>query len=493
MRKIEEPQMNLGEEDISRIQFDLRSRDEIPKLLIGLQYIYCTRSIREAVFKILEEITPKEVDTKNGRPGMTLWKILVLGILRLNCNFDFDKVHEIANQHKTLRRMLGHGFLDDDKEYAIQTIKDNVQLLTPEILDRINEIVVKEGHKLILGKKKEKIKGSCDSFVVETDVHYPTDINLLFDAMRKLIECMVFFCEKQGFSDWRQSKHKLKMIKRSFRKCQNIRHAHSKNPEKKAEGKKRVEEAHEEYLGLAKEFLIKARQTMEKEPVIAISMSELLTLRIEIEKYIQHAERQIDQIRRRVIEGKVIPHEEKVFSIFEEHTEWIVKGKAGIRQELGHLVAVVKDQFNLILNHRVMEKEKDVEIAVSFISETKKRYPDLVSCSFDRGFYSLENKEKLGQILDQVTLSKRGKLSFAEKELEASEIFLEAKRKHSAVESSISALENHGLDRCLDYGISGYKRYVSLAVLARNIQIVGHWIQKKRLKKRRKEKWKQAA
>ena len=65
--------MNLGEEDISRIRFDPRSRDEIPKLLEGLQYIYCTPSIKEKMFEVLEEISPKEIDTENGRPGITAW------------------------------------------------------------------------------------------------------------------------------------------------------------------------------------------------------------------------------------------------------------------------------------------------------------------------------------------------------------------------------------------------------------------------------------
>ncbi len=81
MRKIIKPQMKFGEVDISKIKFDLRSRDEIPKLLMGLQYIYCTPEIRNEVFKILEEIVPEETDSDNGRPGMLLWQILVLGTL----------------------------------------------------------------------------------------------------------------------------------------------------------------------------------------------------------------------------------------------------------------------------------------------------------------------------------------------------------------------------------------------------------------------------
>ena len=156
MRKIIEPQMQFGQVDISEIKFDLRSRDEIPKLLMGLQYIYCTPEIRREVFKILEEIVPEGTDANNGRPGMLLWKILVLGTIRLNCNWDYDKVKEIADNHRTLRLMLGHIAWEDEYLYPIQTIKDNVSLFTPEILDRINQIVVKAGHNLV--KKKRKVK-----------------------------------------------------------------------------------------------------------------------------------------------------------------------------------------------------------------------------------------------------------------------------------------------------------------------------------------------
>ena len=151
MRKIIESQMKFGEVDISKIKFDLRSRDEIPKLLMGLQYIYCTPETRDKVFKILEEIVPEGTDSDNGRPGMLLWKILVLGTLRLNCNWDYDKVKEIADNHKTLRKMLGHGdFEEDDYQYPIQTIKDNVSLLTLEVLEKINQVVVKAGHTMII-------------------------------------------------------------------------------------------------------------------------------------------------------------------------------------------------------------------------------------------------------------------------------------------------------------------------------------------------------
>jgi hypothetical protein len=234
------------------------------------------------------------------------------------------------------------------------------------------------------------------------------------------------------------------------------------------------------YVELADSIVERAKET-----VSSIESTNLMVhLRIkEIQKYIAHAERQMDQIRRRVVEGETIPHHEKIFSLFEEHTEWINKGKAGISQELGLKVCIVKDQYGYILHHRVMQKETDDQIAVPIIRETKERFPQLTSCSFDKGFHSPENQEQLRGILDQVILPRKGKLSAINKEIEDSEAFRQARRKHSAVESSINALENHGLDRCLDHGIEGFKRYVALAVVARNIQIMGHVLQQKKLKR----------
>jgi hypothetical protein len=480
MRKVIDMQMKFGEVDIATINFDARSRDEIPKLLMGLQEIYCNRKVRDAVFTALRDLIPEGVDANNGRRGMDLWKILVLGTLRLSCNWDYDKLMDIANNHKTLRLMLGHSSILDDYHYPLQTLRDNLTLFTPEVLDRINQLVLQHGYQIVGKKKDEGLRASCDSFVVETDVHYPTDINLLFDAMRKVIVLIIALCDDLGVSGWRKGLYNLKKVKRYFRKAQQLKRSTSKDKTKQAEREQLIIDAHMAYVELADSIVERAKET-----VSSIESTNLMVhLRIkEIQKYIAHAERQMDQIRRRVVEGETIPHHEKVFSLFEEHTEWINKGKAGISQELGLKVCIVKDQYGYILHHRVMQKETDDQIAVPIIRETKERFPQLTSCSFDKGFHSPENQEQLRGILDQVILPRKGKLSAINKEIEDSEAFRQARRKHSAVESSINALENHGLDRCLDHGIEGFKRYVALAVVARNIQIMGHVLQQKKLKR----------
>lgn len=156
MRQIFDNQMQFGEVDISKIQPNIKSRDDIDKALFGLKHIYTTPELRENIFKVLGKITPK-VSKTTGRPGMDLWKIFVMGVLRQVCKYDYDRLLDTVNNHRSIRLMLGHNshveWGDNCNTYELQTLKDNVTLLTPEILDEINDIVVNAGHKQLSKKK----------------------------------------------------------------------------------------------------------------------------------------------------------------------------------------------------------------------------------------------------------------------------------------------------------------------------------------------------
>lgn len=233
MRKIIDMQLVFGQVDISQIEFDPKSRDDIPQLLRGLQHIYTHRETRDEIFQILEKNIAPNVDKNNGRPGMDLWKILVMGTLRLNLNLDYDRLHYMVNYDSLIRQMLGHGLFDQKDLYNIQTLKDNIVLLTPEVLDKINQVVVNCGHKLVKKKDHTSLKGRCDSFVVETNVHYPTDTNLLYDATRKVISLTADLCKKFKISGWRQSKYYVKKVKKLLRKLQKLKRSSSKDENKK--------------------------------------------------------------------------------------------------------------------------------------------------------------------------------------------------------------------------------------------------------------------
>ena len=327
--------------------------------------------------------------------------------------------------------------------------------------------------------------GRCDSFVVETNVHFPTDINLLLDAMRKVILLDHSLCEIFEIDGTRKYKNNIQKLKKLMRKLQNLKHSTSKEEAKKKKREELIKEVYKEYLKLASKFLSKSRKNLAKVIEIGRANEGLIN---KIQSFIVHAERQIEQINRRCIKGEVIPHDEKIFSVFEEHIEWISKGKAGVPVELGMRVCIIEDQYGFILGHRVMKKEIDVEVAVPMIKVVLKDFPEFKGCSFDKGFWSPQNFEELKAMLDKLILPKKGKKSVVEKEREYSEEFLRARRKHSAVESGINALENHGLDVCLDRGETGFNRYVSLSILGRNFQKFGVALQKKEQKKLRRKK-----
>jgi hypothetical protein len=251
---------------------------------------------------------------------------------------------------------------------------------------------------------------------------------------------------------------------------------------KSDENEKKIIKAHQEYINLAGSYLERMRESLsqlEKKSISSRSMAELIVF----EKYVKDAKLQIELIFRRVICDETIAHQEKIFSIFERHTEWISKGKAGVPMELGIPISIIRDQFGLILNYRIMNHEADAAVAVPFTLKTKNLFPKLNECSYDRGYYSQGNLQALLKIMGKVTMPKKGKLSVDERVAEKEKEFLANRRKHSVVESSISALINHGLDLCRDKGEKGFNRYIAISVVARNIQILGHISQQKNLKK----------
>ena len=498
MRNVFSPQMSIGQIGIADIQIDVTSRDDIPTILLGLQHIYTTLPLRDAVFKILEEVAPTKIDNEEakvvsinkGRPGMDQWSILVLGTLRLGLNTDYDRILELANQHKTLREMLGLGCFDADKRYYLQTLKDNLKLFTPKIMARINVEVIQAGYGLLDLDIHAMIRGRCDSFVLKTDVHFPTDINLLYDAIRTLIHVCAKWHAQHVLPGWRNHESNRRQFKRLYRKLQKLKHSTSRNEDKKAAKELEIKQAYQEYIDLAGFYLERTQASIEilkndyKIPEIGLA---------DLHTFCQHAERQIDQIRRRAILGETIPHAEKVFSLFQPHTEWISKGKAGVPVELGLRVCIMEDSHGFILHSQVMQKTTDDKVAVPMVEATKAQFPSFNACSFDKGFHNPDNQKELKNHLEQVVLPKKGKLSKADQEREYAPEFMQAKQQHSAVESAINALEVHGLDKCPDHGIDAFERYVALAVLSRNIQKLGTIIRDKERQRLLDEKQKRAA
>ena len=463
MRKEFEVQYELGCERIEEISIPEKSRDELPPVLRALQFIFTTPSISKQVFEILNDKILSNVK-KTGCYGMTLWEILVFACVRLTLDSDYDRLHYTSNYDSLVRSLLGISkFAGSQKEYSLQALKDNIALLDEETIEKINELVVNESHKRF---SITELNAKIDSYVFETNVHFPTDLNLLWDAIRKSIDLVSQLSQALELDGWRKHKDWQDRLRIYFLNASKSCKGAGKNS---AKGQHAVLE----YLSTAQDLNKKLIETINELKTIA-DLSGCSSNKFNKLIYFQnHIDKHIDLVRRRLIYKEQIPHEEKVFSLFEPHTEWIKKGKVRNQVELGVRIAIASDQFGFILDHRVMEQEQDVDIAVPFLQELLLK-KTLKSVSFDKGFWSVTNFNSLKDYVENLIMPKKGKLNKIEKEREQSKSFRQLRRKHSAVEASINCLEHHGLNRCPDKGVDNFKRYTALGVLAYNLHKLGN-------------------
>jgi hypothetical protein len=473
MRQRYSPQSELHVVPIEKIALPLNSRDELPPILAGLQWIWTQPALKAEIFALLEArlLAGKKA---TGRTGMDLWQILVLGVVRLGLDADWDRMEHIANYDLLLRQMLGVAAtswgVEEPHIFAHQTLRDNVALLDAVLLQEINARVAAAGRAVF--KKKdatpaEPLQIKVDTYVLETDVHFPTDLNLLWDAGRKCVDLIEKYRDKFGYAlpGWRKAKdwrRRLKALERITSKA-----AYGGGPDKEA----RLRQAVREYLSTGRELAAKVSESLLglcDQPVEFAHWEALSYFHTMLDKH-------LDLVERRLLLGEKIPAAEKVFSLFEPHTEWIQKGKARPNVELGHRLLVATDQHELIQDYAVLQGAAEVDQSVPVADRLLHRYGagSLASLSFDKGFTRTEDRELLSLFVPTVVMPKRGRKTTSDTERESAPKFSALRRQHSAVESDINALEHHGLNRCPDVGLSGYERYVGYGVLAYNLHVIG--------------------
>lgn len=474
MRQRFEQQMSLRTVSIKDIKIPVKSRDELPAAVKALQFIFITPELNEKVFALLENKICHG-KKKTGRKGMDLWHILVLAVVRHTVGTNWDRLEMMANYDLFVRQIMGvhcTGFLNDDEkiEFSYQTILDNVSLLDERLLEEVNQLVVEAGHQLLKKKEKEEaLSLKTDSYALETNVHFPTDLNLLWDSSRKCLNVIEWLLKLTPLKGWRKIKHIYRTLKSQFRKTsQQV--FKGKNEEHKKQSVR-------EYLRQANTLLKRCEELMDNPPVVVGKEEHIIGIVQGLRRYCEFLRKFSDQIERRLLKGETIPAEEKIYSIFEEHTEWITKGKLNKKVELGHLLLITTDQYHFIVDYKIMEGEKDASQVKSLTERLKTTFPGRTtySHSFDKGFYSSANLETLQQAgTEHVILPKKGRLNKEDRERESTKKFKELRYAHSAVESNINMLEHHGLNRCMDKGLHGYKRCVGLSVLAYNLHQLGN-------------------
>lgn len=466
MRKRFEQQFSIGRLLIEDTVIPTAKRSgSLPGLYAALKEIYMNKKYNEKIFSILEsKILPQ--NNKTGRAGLDLWQIFVLAQVRLCQNISYDDLHYLTNYDTLMRQIMGieieSGF--DKQQIGYQRIIDNVGLLDNETVRELNQVIVELGHGVFKKKEAAALKLKTDSFVVESNVHFPTDYNLLWDSARKSIDMITKLQEKHNLPGWRKLCNWRNDLKNKMRALGRASASGGKGKQD------RVQYTAKRYLRKAKALYSKLEVSKDNYPLT--DEADMIILR-ELEDFMQLLYKHIDLLERRVIHGEKILHEEKMFSIFEQYTEWVTKGKMHPNVELGKKTTITTDQFNLIVDYHVMDNQSDSEIVPELASRICSKYV-VESWSFDKGFWNKDNKKLLSESVEFLVLPKKGKCNQSEAEEEQRPLFKKLRHKHSSVESNINELEHRGLNRCPDKGYPNFKRYIGLAICAYNLRKIGH-------------------
>lgn len=451
---------------IAELVLNWDCRDEMIPILAGLQHVYTNGELRRKVVKLVADDINDDSRRDIGRPGLDDWQIVVISAVRLGCNYDYDKLQDLAENHRSLRVLLGLGEWDEGPSFRARRIRDTLCQIQPATLESINHAIVRHGQQLH-GTAAQSVR--ADSFVVETNIHYPTESTLIGDGMRKLIPLCFELAGLLGEPGWRQAEHWQKRIRRDVRRIAKI--SASQSPRVK----QGLSSAYGLLLDRATTILDRAK-SLQKAGEAAGCWPATLALAEQLEHWIGLTEQVCDTAYRRVILGEKVPNNEKLFSLFETHTQLYRRGKAGTPNQFGRQFLVFEDGAGFISHYHLMDRELgDADVIVNQTRAVQRKHNGSIqTASFDRGFYSLENERELAEVVDEACVPPHHPAQYAEALRTGTVTFHDLRRRHPGIESAIGALQaGNGLKRCRDRSEIGFERYLGLAILGRNIHILG--------------------
>jgi IS5 family transposase len=393
----------------------------------------------------------KIIKRRTGARGMTAEQVLRAAVVMRLYSFTYEDLAFHISDSRALRRFCRIGIAD--KGFKKSALNANIKRLSPETWQRILD-------DLLVYAKDEKIekgrKARIDCTVVESNIHKPFDSVQLFDAVRVIARLLTKARDEFGikivFTD-HQRRAKKRMIGIQYAKNEKQR------------------------IPLYKDLLKVARKTIgyanRAEEILARHCSVdplLLGLFSEIKHYGDLSRQVYDQTYRRVVQGESVPADQKVFSIFEDHTDIIIKDRR--ETHYGHKICLTGGASNLILDCIILEgNPADSELVETMLDRQNQiygRYP--LKVALDGGFASKDNlvKAKKRKIKDVCFSKKRG---LKETDMCRSDyVYKKLRQFRAGIESGISWLKrSFGLTRCTWKGFRSFKCYVLASVVAANL------------------------
>jgi IS5 family transposase len=398
-----------------------------------------------------------------GRSGLTPQQILRSLVLMRIKNWDYRELRERIADGCTLRQFTDFYCLPVPRHDAFHR---GFTRLTPETLKAINDLVVQAAVDLEL-EDGEKLR--VDTTVVQTDIHHPTDNTLLWDVVRVVTRLVGRLAAALGR---RRIKGLRDRTLSARRRMQEIQRMTPRQRQEHQTGRYR------ELIGIAEEVVESARtalrQTRKARGKDMITDLAIAETRKEIEHFCGLGARVINQSRRRVLNGEQVPTGEKLYSIFEPHTDLIKRGKVQTPIEFGHKVFLAESARGLITQYEVLNGNPvDEQHVVASLERHEKTFgavPKLYGS--DRGFFSERNVTScMQQGVEVVCIPQRGGTKTPEREAyEKTREFKDGQRFRAGIEGRISVLfRGRGMKRCLAEGRERFELWVAAAVLANNL------------------------
>jgi transposase, IS5 family len=477
--RIDDPlaQQRIDQTPLMTVQLNPRSRDETVKMMRGLQAVYADLPTRTAILALIRRDVLGDVRDDVGRPGMDLWSIFVLLCCREALRLDYDRLEDLVENHRLVRAALGIGEWQEQHVFDWTRIWRNVRKVGPETVADINRRVVQLGHQIT---PTASARVRVDSFVMQTNVHHPSDIRQVADGLRVVLRHANRLAKAIGSTLLRQHAH---LERRSRSLVLTASHA---SASKHRDREERLAQAVSALCNFADERCAQAMMLCDQFWAVEDRLDILVHVQAasdhqQLMYYLSALATCTHVARERLALGHQVELSDRLFSIFEPHTELIYRGKARAAVEFGHRVLVAEDAAGFIISATVMANgQQDRDAAIPLVERLKAAHPTLERISFDRGFHSPENARRIAELLPDACLPNSGERALAEQAASASASWTWQRRHHSGIEAAIGSLQdNRGCRRCPDKGRRGYERFLQTAVLANNLVTLGRlcWAQ----------------
>ena len=397
-----------------------------------------------------------------GRNGLSPTQVLRSLILMRVKNWHYRELRERIADGYSLRQFTDFYSQPVPKHDAFQRAFTR---LTPATLRAINQLVVEAAIDLGLEDGKRL---RVDTSVVQTDIHHPTDNTLLWDVVRVVTRLV----DRLRYLLGRKANRFHNRTRAARRRMQQIQRMTTLQRHQQQVPKYR------ELIMITDKVVDSARQVLDQTRKVRgsgrLQDVAVQQLRRQIAHYCQLGERVIDQARRRVLQGEQVPNAEKIYSIFEPHTDLIKRGKVLTPLEFGHKVFLAESDQGLITQYEVLQgnpnDEIHVEASLQRHQQTFGHAPQLYGS--DRGFYSQHSVHACRRAGVKVVCIPQcgGKKTARREAYEKSRVFKKGQCFRAGIEGRISVLfRGRGMKRCLAEGRERFEMLVGAAVLANNL------------------------